>query len=119
MEIFNDICSLGFDIRDAGGHVMEIRGIPAELELKDPKAWLEQFIGDFKEREADIREETEMKIAASMARSTALKTGQELRPEEMRGIMDRLFACSEPAVTPDGKPVFRILPLDDIEKLFN
>jgi hypothetical protein len=30
-----------------------------------------------------------------------------------------LFACGEPGFTPDGKTVFRILPLEDIDKFFN
>jgi DNA mismatch repair protein MutL len=120
MEIINDICGLGFDIRDAGEYRIEIRGIPAEADLKqDPEEWIMKFLGDFKEREADIRDETGQKLAAAMAGSIAIPPGSVLRPEEMREIMDQLFACSEPGMTPDGKAVFRILPLEDIEKFFN
>jgi DNA mismatch repair protein MutL len=120
MEIINDICGLGFDIRDAGEYRIEVRGIPAETDLKDdPDEWILKFLGDFKEREADIRDETGQKLAAAMAGSSAIPSGKVLRPEEMREIMDQLFACSEPATSPDGKAVFRILPLEDIEKIFN
>ena len=119
MEIFHDICNLGFDIRDAGDHSVEIRGIPADLEIGDPEQWIEQFISDYKEREADIREETGQRVAAALARSCSVDSGRALRQEEMRELMDQLFACREPGIAPDGKPVFRILPMQDIEKMFN
>ncbi len=119
MEIFNDICSLGFDIRDAGEYTIEIKGVPADFNNVDPQEWIQQFISDFKEREADIREETEKKVAAAMAKSCAIGTRIALQQEEMREIMDQLFACPEPGITPDGKAIFRILPMEDIEKMFN
>ncbi len=54
-----------------------------------------------------------------MAKSCSIGAGTVLMQEEMREIMDKLFACSEPGTTPGGKAVFRILPIEDIEKLFN
>jgi len=119
IEIFSDICSLGFDIRDVGDHTVEIRGIPADIEMENPKEWIERFIRDYKEREADIKQETGQKLAAAMARSFAINAGRVLEKEEMREILDQLFACSEPGITPDGKAVFRILKTEDIEKMFN
>jgi DNA mismatch repair protein MutL len=119
IEIFNDICGLGFDIRDAGEHSVEIKGVPAELDIGDPREWIRQFLTDYKEREADIKEETGQKVAAAMAKSCAINPGVVLRTEEMRVIMDQLFACSEPGITPAGKAVFRILPLEDFDKMFN
>ena len=119
IEIFSDICSLGFDIRDVGDHTVEIRGIPADIEMEDPKEWIERFIRDYKEREADIKQETGQKLAAAMAKSFSINAGRVLEKEEMREIMDQLFACSEPGITPDGKAVFRILETEDIDKMFN
>jgi DNA mismatch repair protein MutL len=118
MEIFDDICSLGFDIRNAGEHTLEIKGIPADMEMVEPEQWIDQFIRDYKEREANVREETGQKVAWALAKSCA-RGNRAMRQEEMREIMDQLFACSEPGTTPEGKPVFRILPMDDIEKMFN
>ena len=120
MEIFNDICSLGFDIRDAGEHRIEIKGIPADMDLQDdPGEWIQKFIRDFKERDADIRDETGQRVAAAMAKACSIPSGTVLRQEEMREIMDQLFACREPGITPGGKAVFKILPLEDIEKMLN
>ncbi len=119
IEIFDDICSLGFEIRDLGKHRIEIKAIPAEMQSSGTEEWLELFLKDYKEREADIKTEASSKLAASMARASAIGYDRKLEAEEMRELMDQLFACREPGVTADGKAVLRILPMEDLEKLFS
>lgn len=119
IEIFDDICKLGFDIRDLGDHSIEIKGIPADLSDKDPSIWLDHFLKEFNEKGGDIRGERDRMIASALARTGTIKPGKVLMPREMRELLDRLFACGEPGFTPDGKTVFRILPLEDIDKIFN
>jgi len=119
IEIFDDICKLGFDIRDRGDNTVEIMGIPADLSDEDPSIWLDLFLREFKEKGGDIRGERDRMIASALARTGAIKSGKVLMPREMREILDQLFACGEPGSTPDGKTVFRILPLEDIDKMFN
>ncbi|MCK4852980.1 MAG: DNA mismatch repair endonuclease MutL [Bacteroidales bacterium] len=119
IEIFDDICKLGFDIRDLGDHSVEIMGIPADLNDEDPSIWLDHFLKEFNEKGGDIRGERDRMIASALARTGAIKPGKVLMPREMREMLDQLFACGEPGFTPDGKTVFRILPLEDIDKFFN
>jgi DNA mismatch repair protein MutL len=119
IEIFDDICKLGFNIRDLGDHSVEITGIPADLSDEDPSIWLDHFLKECKEKGGDIRGGRDRLIASALARSGAIKPGKILMPREMRELLDQLFACNEPGFTPDGKTVFRILPLEDINKLFN
>jgi DNA mismatch repair protein MutL len=119
MEIFSDICKLGFDIRDMGDHSIEIKGIPADLSDKDPSIWLEHFLKEFKEKGGDIRGERDRMIASALAGAGAIKPGKALMHREMRELLDQLFACNEPGSTADGRIVFRILPLEDIDKMFN
>jgi DNA mismatch repair protein MutL len=119
IEIFDDICKLGFDIRDLGDNTIEIKGIPADLSDEDPSIWLDLFKREFKEKGGDLRGERDRMIASALARTGTIKPGKVLMPREMRELMDQLFACTEPGSTPDGKIVFRILPLEDIDKMFN
>jgi DNA mismatch repair protein MutL len=119
IEIFDDICRLGFDIRDLGDHAIEIKGIPADLSDEDPTIWLDHFLKEYKDKGGDIRGERDRMISSALARTGAIKPGKVLMPREMRELLDQLFACDEPGFTPDGKSVFRILPLDDIDKMFN
>jgi len=110
---------VGFDIRDLGDHSIEIKGIPADLSDEDPSIWLDHFLKEFKEKGGDIRGERDRMIASALARAGAIKPGRVLIPREMRELLDQLFACAEPGITPDGKTVLRILPLEDIDKIFN
>ena len=71
------------------------------------------------ENEVDIREEITKRLAASLARRSAVGYGRSMQPEEIRELLDQLFACSEPALPGDGKAVFKILPTEDLDKLFN
>jgi DNA mismatch repair protein MutL len=119
IEIFDDICRLGFDIRDLGDNTVEIKGIPADLSDEDPSIWLDLFKREFKEKGGDIRGERDRMIASALARTGTIKAGKVLMPREMRELLDQLFACAEPGFTPEGKIVFRILPLEDIDKMFN
>jgi len=119
IEIFDDICKLGFNISDLGNHSIEIKGIPADLKNEDPSLCLDHFLKEYMERGGDIRGERDRMIASALARTGAIKHGKVLMPMEMRELLDQLFACAEPGLTPEGKTVFRILPLEDIDKMFN
>ena len=119
IEIFDDICKLGFNISDLGNHSIEIKGIPADLKNEDPSLCLDHFLKEYMERGGDIRGERDRMIASALARTGAVKHGKVLMPMEMRELLDQLFACAEPGITPEGKTVFRILPLEDIDKMFN
>jgi DNA mismatch repair protein MutL len=94
-------------------------GVPADLSDEDPSILLDHFLREFKEKGGDLRGERDRMIASALARTSAIKPGKVLMPREMRELLDQLFACSEPGFTPDGKIVFRILPLEDIDKMFN
>jgi DNA mismatch repair protein MutL len=57
-------------------------------------------------------------LATSLAKAAAVKYGQQLSGEEMQHIMDKLFGCSQPSLSPDGKQTVFILTMDDLEKRF-
>jgi DNA mismatch repair protein MutL len=67
IEIFDDICKLGFDIRDVGNHSIEIKGIPADLSDEDPSMWSDHFLKEFKEKGGDLRGERDRMIASALA----------------------------------------------------
>jgi DNA mismatch repair protein MutL len=47
-----------------------------------------------------------------------IREGRELQPTEMLDLVDRLFACSQPQLTPNGKPIVANMPMDEIDKKF-
>ena len=53
-----------------------------------------------------------------MAKSLAVKTGMYLEEKEQENLVNNLFACKEPNVSPFQKPTFITLSVDDIDKRF-
>ena len=53
-----------------------------------------------------------------MAKSVAVKTGVHLTPREQENLVNSLFACREPELSPFGKPTFITMRVEDIDKKF-
>ena len=53
-----------------------------------------------------------------MARQQAIKAGQSLTDKEMKVLVEELFNCNTPSVTPNGNPVFVEFNDDHLLKLF-
>jgi DNA mismatch repair protein MutL len=58
------------------------------------------------------------RFARSFACHAAVKAGTALAPEEMRSLVDRLFATSKPHGDPHGRPTYVRLDLEDIHHRF-
>jgi DNA mismatch repair ATPase MutL len=54
-----------------------------------------------------------------LAFSLSAKAGRRLYAEEMIHLIDELFSCKVPDLTPDGRKVFTIIPMEQIIQLLN
>jgi DNA mismatch repair protein MutL len=119
LGILEEVNLLGFDIQHFGQQTFVINGIPGELVgKKDELKVVTQLIEQYKfglELNLNIKEN----IARSMARSAAIKRGQSLDKEEMKTLIDKLFACAIPYKSPTGRNVFHTFELEEVAKLFD
>ena len=53
-----------------------------------------------------------------MATNSGIKKGKRLAIDEMRSIIDQLFACKNPNYSPHGQLIYYILGLESIEEFF-
>jgi DNA mismatch repair protein MutL len=118
-KIQDDLQSLGFDLSDFGKNSFQINAIPANMNATTIIPVIEQIIDDEKNEmlqnaKADFREV----LAKSMAKSVAIKTGQQLTSEEMAEIYYRLSLTSNPNYDPEGKPIRSVIGEKEIEKRF-
>jgi len=118
MEIFDDICSLGFDIRDLGNNSIAINGLPPDAMDRDPIGIIEEFLEYFKQTGSDIKSKAKEKLALSMARAAAIPNQRPMQNTEMREMVDQLFSSSNPGVTADGRKIYTIYQYEEIEKRF-
>ncbi len=116
-SILEDLKSLGFDIRDFGNNSFIINGTPGILDTSSPLEIIEGVLEDMKSTVADLKEKAKEKVAASLARASAISYGYAMKPEEINQIIDQLFACSTPNFSPSGKQVLTIMPIEQFEKL--
>ena len=101
-EILHQIQLLGFDIEDFGNNSYVIHGIPAELSKGlDEQQLIEDLLEQYKAN-LELKMGIVENIALSLARGSAIKRGQYLTSEEMRELIDKLFACQVPYKGPTG-----------------
>ncbi len=117
-EILDELNQLGFDIVHFGGDSFVVHGLPAELKSgMDEKELLERVLEQYRnnlELDLGLRDN----LARSLARNAALRKGQVLDVQEMEALIDRLFACKQPLVSPSGQRCYIIWELDELQKLF-
>ncbi len=117
-SICDMLCSMGFDISNLGGNDWSINAVPAIIGQTSPAEALLRIINAMADEEADVEQSQWQRIAAAMAKSGAIKYGESLTAEEMDAIVTALFRLSSPDYTPDGKPVIRVIDIEDIHKMF-
>ncbi len=119
MELEPEFKALGFLFNIFGKTDIVINGIPADIAGSDEKNLFEGLIEQFKKNKSELSIDRRENMARSMAKRAAIKPGQKLSTEEMRTIIDQLFACSNPNYSPHGKVIFYILGMDKIAGFFN
>lgn len=117
-EIFDDLHTVGFDIRDFGNNTVVIAGYPAESRNENPKEMIEIFLEKYKSTEGDIKTSVRERIARSLAVAGAVNYGETLSQSVMQELVDGLFACESPGYSPSGKPVVVIMGIEEVEKKF-
>lgn len=117
-KMLDDLNQLGFDIRKLGNNSLIVNGLPSYVGSDDPQEIIEIFLEDYKSTEKDIETGVKEKIARSMARASAIPYGKQLSIEEMRELIDSLFATKSPNYSPTGKTVIYLMPLEELEKKF-
>lgn len=118
-SILHEINLLGLEINDLGNNAFVIHGIPADMGPQvNEEELIHTLIDQFKENQ-DLSIEYRENIAVSLAYSASIKTGQRLDLEEMKHLVDQLFACSIPFKSPRGKNCMISFDLDELGGLFD
>lgn len=117
-EILAPVNQLGFDIQEFGANTFVINGVPAELAGKqDDQQTIESLLEQYKSNQ-ELNLGAHENIARAMARSAAIKKGKALEPSEMQTLIDQLFGCEVPYLSPSGKRCFITIELDELAKRF-
>ncbi len=118
VKINECISELGFDIGEFGKNSIIVNGIPEAVKNSDIKALIEEILEEYKSLGTDTGSKMTERVAKSVAKASAIPYGKILETEEMRVLVDQLFACSNPNHSPAGKTVISIVQTGDIDKSF-
>ena len=108
----------GFVFETLNEEYLQISGIPANTSESEVASVLEQLISDLQDGIPDSSFSQNDTIAKSMAKSLAVKTGTNLTEKEQENLVNNLFACKDPNVSPFQKPTFITIRVEDIDKRF-
>lgn len=117
-EILPELQMIGYLIEPFGNNTFVIQGTPADVMQGNEKHSLELLIEQFKHFSSDIKFSKREKLVRCMARQQAIKSGQTLQPKEMIALVEELFTCNTPNVTPTGSPTYVEFKEDYLDRMF-
>jgi DNA mismatch repair protein MutL len=117
-EIITDLHQLGFLIEPFGKNSFVIQGTPADVVQGNEKHVIDILLEQYKHFSYEVKFSKREKLVRSLARQQSIKTGVRLTEREMRQLVNDLFACEQPNVTPDGNPTYLEFKQEQLEKMF-
>lgn len=115
--ISDELNDCGFVISQLGRDMFSVSAVPDDVDLNGitVKQLLEGVLEDYKSAGA-LRTDRREAVILSMARKLSVRPGQFLNSEMMKLMISKLFASSNPEISPEGKNIFTIVPADDLAK---
>lgn len=117
-ELQSSLENTGFVFDNLGSESVQISGIPVNVQESEVSIVLEELISNLQNELPESNFSLNDGIAKTMAKSLAIKTGTALLVKEQENLVNSLFACKEPNVSPFHKPTFITLTVEDLDKKF-
>ncbi len=117
-DLMPDLKKLGFDVAAFGRNSVIVRGVPADISTGDERSVLDEIVDQYRLFERVERLSGRENLARSVARRGAVRAGMKLSPGEMRSLIDQLFHCDSPYVSPDGRPTIITLSGEELRERF-
>jgi len=110
---------IGFEIEPVGEKLFAIRCIPSLIDQKDPKEFIREILDELSFSEKSGKgEEVIHALLVTLACHSAVRANFLLKREEIDRLVENLIPFHRSTTCPHGRPIFFILPLDEIGKQF-
>ena len=120
-ESFDDVRplldKLGFTIQSMSGRTVLLEAVPGAFPKWPHDRILHDILTELPSGKPDVRDLIE-NIAKTVACKAAIKAGDKLTQEEMRALIDQLFATELPYSCPHGRPTFMRMTSEELDKRF-
>lgn len=109
----------GFSFDEFTRDSVTIKGIPTSVTESKISIILEDLLNDINLEVPETSYSHFDVMAKSFAKTLCIKTGTYLSEKEQEILVNDLFSCKEPSISPTGKATFKTLTLQEIDHLFN
>ncbi|MAV21881.1 MAG: DNA mismatch repair protein MutL [Flavobacteriaceae bacterium] len=116
-KITTDFDSLGF-VYDLSNTLLSISSVPSQLINNSIEEIIEDILDDENIFDKSKNLSYSDFFAKKLSKSSSIKTGQSLNSNEQEFLVNQLFSCKEPNLSPDNKQIFITLNKNDIENRF-
>ncbi|HUI09780.1 MAG TPA: DNA mismatch repair endonuclease MutL [Bacteroidota bacterium] len=117
-ELLPELDLLGFTIRPFGRNTVVIDGVPPDTRAGAEGKLVEEMLALYKEYRQNDPASVRDNLAKSYSCRSAIKAGDPLTEEEMRSLIDQLFATQMPYVCPHGRPVVLRISIEELDRRF-
>ncbi|WP_223034044.1 DNA mismatch repair endonuclease MutL [Hanstruepera marina] len=117
-QVKQDLEHTGFVFTHFKDDHIEISGIPVNVPAQEVSIILERLISDIQNEVPDTNFSATDLLAKSMSKSLAIKAGQQLTRTEQEHLVNSLFGCKEPNMSPTNKPTFITMDMNELENKF-
>jgi len=117
-DLLPSIQVIGYAIEPFGNNTFIIQGVPADILKGNEKSSIELLLEQFKHFNSEVKFSNREKLVRCMARQQSIKAGQQLTEIEMKTLLEELFACKTPNVTPTGSPTYVSYKEDQLDRMF-
>ena len=117
LEITHYLNKIGFRFREFGENTIIIDEIPPDINWGNESQIIREIIDQFisvKKIDPSFIDQ----IAAIYSCKSAIKAGDQLKPEERIHLIDRLFSTEHPYYCPHGRPIIINLSINELDKRF-
>ncbi len=116
--LLDALAELGIEVEPFAGSTLLVRSLPATLAHQEPRALVEALLEELPACRQLDPEAIRERLAAKAACTAAVKAGDILSIEQMRGLLRDLQAAWSPATCPHGRPTFVLVTTEELERRF-
>ncbi|MFT0715810.1 DNA mismatch repair endonuclease MutL [Flagellimonas lutimaris] len=118
-EIKDSLTNIGFAFQSLEEETVKVTGVPMMVPESGIGTVLDRLMADYMEGYADGSISQAEMLAKALSRNLAVRTGDVLDQESQLMLVNNLFACKEPTLSPFQKITYTIISEGDIDKKFN
>ena len=111
------LCQMGFDIRLVDEENIRVYGLPVgySAETEDIATLLDQIVYQLENQAPSLEDTPGHRLALGLALSESRSF--TLAPQAAAAFVDKLFACSQPNISPSGACCMHIISMEDMDKM--